>query len=337
MPQQQFEMRHSDDWARFGVWLRRAEGGAAVAGEESFPAHELPHRYRQIAQHLALARDRAYSLELVSRLERLVLAGHQVIYGAAHRSGFRAVVHFARAGFPQLVRKHLPSVALASLLLFGPGIAIGIALQYFPQFAYVFMSPEQLAQVAQMYDPGNRILGEGRNAGSDVAMWGFYIMNNVRIDLQCFAGGLLFGVGAVFFLLFNSINIGVIAGHLTGLGYIETFWGFVSGHSALELLGAALSGAAGLQLGYALIAPGRRSRVEALKYAAHDAVSILYGAAAMTFMAAFIEAFWSASRVPPVEMKYAVGILGWLLLLAYFTLAGRGEQQGARLAGHHAH
>ena len=88
-------------------------------------------------------------------------------------------------------------------------------------------------------------------------MLAFYIYNNVRIDFQCFAGGLLFGVGSIFFLVYNGLHIGAVAGHLTRVGYGETFWGFVAGHSSFELLGAVLAGAAGLRIGYALVAPGR--------------------------------------------------------------------------------
>jgi hypothetical protein len=43
-----------------------------------------------------------------------------------------------------------------------------------------------------------------------------------------------------------------------------------------------------------------------------------------SFLAAFIEAFWSASRVPPVQVKYAVGIGLWVVTLAYFVFVGRG-------------
>jgi uncharacterized membrane protein SpoIIM required for sporulation len=202
-------------------------------------------------------------------------------------------------------------------------VALTIIIQFYPDFVYVLLSPEQLASVQQMYDPANRKLGAGRDAGSDVQMWGMYVWNNVRIGFQCFAGGLFFGVGALFFMIFNGVNIGAISGHLTHLGYIETFWGFVAGHSALELGGIMLCGAAGLQLGYALIAPGRLTRLEALKASTADAVGILYGAATMIFIAAFIEGFWSASRVPPVEVKYAFGILCWVLMLIYFGFVGR--------------
>lgn len=323
MRQDAFEARYRDQWAEFDDWLKREGGGQAVDGKTYFAASDFAYRYRQLARHLALARDRQYGAELVAQLESRVLAGHQALYGASHAASTGGVIQFIRATFPQLVRKHWRSVSLASFCLFGPMLAITVAIQYFPDFADVLMSAEELAAVQQMYDPANRILGAGRDAGSDVAMWGFYIMNNVRIDFQCFAGGILFGVGSIFFMIFNGGHIGAISGYLTQLGYIETFWGFVAGHSSLELVGAALSGAAGLQIGYALIAPGARSRLEALKFAAIDAVQILYGAAAMTFMAAFIEAFWSASRVPPVEVKYAFGIIGWILVLSYFALVGR--------------
>lgn len=140
---------------------------------------------------------------------------------------------------------------------------------------------------------------------------------------------MIYGIGAIFFLLFNGFSIGAVAGHLTQLGYIQTFWGFVSGHSSWELLGAALSGAAGLKLGWALIAPGRYTRLTALKSAAGPAVRLLYGAAGMTLFAAFIEAFWSSSTAIAPTVKYAVGILFWVLFALYFMFVGRGSNSDA--------
>jgi hypothetical protein len=55
-----------------------------------------------------------------------------------------------------------------------------------------------------------------------------------------------------------------------------------------------------------------------------DIIGLVYGAALLTFLAAFIEAFWSASRLPPVELKYAVGIGLWVVTIAYLSLTGRG-------------
>ena len=331
MNQTLFESSHRQRWQEFDAWLKTLAERQSVKNAEARGAasRAWPQRYREIASHLALARDRAYSPELVDYLSQLALRGHQALYGA-RSNAWNAMVNFIGHDFPVLVRKESRLVWFAMALLFVPLIAMIAVLQVYPEFVYYLVSPEQVRSFEQMYAPDNRVLGPQRGAGSQVTMFGFYIWNNVKIDFQCFAGGMLYGVGTIFFLLFNGFNIGAVAGHLTHLGYIETFWGFVSGHSSWELLGAALSGAAGLKLGWALIAPGRLTRMAALKEAAVPAVRLLYGAAGMTVFAAFVEAFWSSTASIPAQVKYVVGIVGWILFAAYFTLVGRGRRGDAQ-------
>ena len=116
---------------------------------------------------------------------------------------------------------------------------------------------------------------------------------------------------------------GTVEGHLVNAGLARTFYGFVVGHSALELTAAIFAGAAGLKIGFAWLAPGRRSRLESLKTAARTAVRMMYGTAAMTLMAAFVEAFWSSQVDVPFGLKLAFGGAMAALLLGYFLLAGR--------------
>jgi uncharacterized membrane protein SpoIIM required for sporulation len=329
MRQELFEARYTERWQAFEATLaagrtRSKRDTLAEASVEPLPPDEFPRRYREICHHLALSRDRHYSTALVGRLEQLALAGHQRLYGAQGLGG--SVREFLFHGFPALVRRRIAYLAASTLLFFGPLLACLIVIQYFPDFAHVVMPSGQLDDAQQMYAPGNARLGLQRGADSDFVMFGFYVSNNVRIDFQCFAGGMLFGIGAVFFLLFNGLSIGTIAGHLTHMGYIETFWSFVAGHSAFELAGVVLSGAAGLMVGMALIAPGRRGRFAALKAKMPDIIGLVYGASLLTFLAAFIEAFWSASRLPPVEIKYAVGIALWVITLSYLGLTGRARK-----------
>ena len=118
----------------------------------------------------------------------------------------------------------------------------------------------------------------------------------------------------------NSEGRSLFAKPIEGLG-LQRF----SGHSALELTAIMLSGAAGLKLGFALIAPGQLSRKAAVMQAARAATRIVYGAAAMFLAAAFVEAFWSPLTEVPVHIKYGVGIAMWLAVAAYFVLAGRGR------------
>ncbi len=312
MRQTPFEAAHAREWQEFEAFLE---------SKPAFDAAEMPQRYRRLCQSLALAADRHYSPALVDRLNRLALRGHHALYENRRRES-RRVLEFVAAGFPALVRREWRLVLAASLLFFGPLLGLMALLQVFPEFVHYLLRPEQIATFHEMYDPASRRLGM-READTMLMMFGMYIWNNVGIGFQTFAGGMLAGVGSIWFLGSNGVVLGAVAGYLTQIGYIETFWSFVSGHSSWELIAIALSGAAGLRLGLAVIAPGPVSRKAALVAAARPAIQIMYGAALLFFVAAFVEAFWSPLTGVPFRVKIGVGIAGWALLLAYFSLAGR--------------
>src|SRR3546814_16464238 len=63
-----------------------------------------------------------------------------------------------------------------------------------------------------MYDPDASRLGRfaERGSGDDWLMFGYYVMNNIGIAFQTFASGLLFGLGTLFFLLFNGLTLGAV-------------------------------------------------------------------------------------------------------------------------------
>jgi len=320
MKQRQFEQRHQLSWQLFGERLdalersrRRNEAG------EGFAEH-----YRQICQHLALAQERGYSGHLVEPLQQLAMRGHQQLY--RHRSHFAAqLASFVLADFPRLVRAEWRLVALAALLFFGSLIVMGLLVYGFPDLIYSVVSPAQVSEMESMYDPAARRIGQAaeRTSSTDWLMFGYYIMHNIGIAFQTFASGLLFGVGSLFFLFFNGLMIGAVAGHLTNVGFGETFWSFVVGHGAFELTAIALAGAAGLKLGWALLAPGPLRRGEALRVAAQTSVRLIGGVMVFLLIAAFIEAYWSSMSWPRPTTKYLVGAALWAAVAAYLIFAGR--------------
>jgi uncharacterized membrane protein SpoIIM required for sporulation len=312
-----FEEAHAKEWEEFEKFLD------AKTKTPVFDAAEMPARYRRVCQHLALAADRQYSPDLVDRLNRLALRGHHALYRNRRRQS-QQVVGFLLGGFPALVRAEWRLVLAAGLLFFGPLLGFIAALQVYPEFVHYLLEPSQIASFHEMYDPGSRRLGT-READSSLMMFGFYIWNNIRIGFQTFAGGLAAGVGSVWFLGANGVIIGAVAGYLTQVGFTQTFWSFVAGHSSLELIAIVISGAAGLRLGLAVIAPGNVSRRAALVAAAKPGVRLMYGAAALFLAAAFVEAFWSPLTEFGFETKIIVGISGWIVVLGYLLLAGRGR------------
>ena len=320
MKQSLFESRHQHQWQTFAEQLKLLEQGKAKAADVA----DFPHQYRRLCQHLALAQQRGYSSYLVDPLQQLALRGHQQLY--RHRSQLTAnILAFLLADFPRLVREQWRFVLIAGLLFFGSLVGIALLVYLFPDLVYSIISPQQVAEMQGMYNPDASRLGRAaeRAASEDWMMFGYYVMHNIGIAFQTFAAGLLFGLGSVFFLIFNGLVIGAVSGHLTDIGYGQTFWSFVIGHGAFELSAITLAGAAGLQLGWSLVAPGRLARSEALRLAARKSVRMLCGVMVFLLIAAFIEAYWSSTtRIEP-WIKYAVGAALWLLVAAYLTLAGR--------------
>jgi len=90
-----------------------------------------------------------------------------------------------------------------------------------------------------------------------------------------------------------------------------------------------ISGAAGLRLSLALLAPGRRRRVDALIEDGRRGAMLCLGVFFMLVVAAFIEAFWSSINWIPAGVKYGVAALLWTLVLAWLALGGR-DRDAAR-------
>jgi uncharacterized membrane protein SpoIIM required for sporulation len=292
-------------------------------GRDPVRGERVAELYRRACEHLALARARNYPRYLLDRLDGLTADAHQVIY---QRREF-GVTRAKRAilyDFPRAVRAHAGYVWASAALFVLPLLLVGWLVYERPDLILSVTSAEEAAMYEEMYSDAAESIG-ARGADTDWAMFGFYIRNNIGIAFQCFAAGIFLGVGSMFFLLFNGVAIGAVAGYLTERGLGETFYSFVVTHGAFELTAIVLSGAAGLRLGHALIAPGRRTRVQSLTQAAREAMPIIYGFVVMLLIAAAIEAFWSSARWLPLQIKYGVAALCWISVLGYLGFQGRRE------------
>jgi uncharacterized membrane protein SpoIIM required for sporulation len=324
MRQDQFVSRHESEWQALAAWLEAAEQRKAGGDAATLcPDVEVPRRYRRLCQQLALARRRGYSPMLVERLGQLTERAHTILYRPPNPRWWRAI-SFIASDFPAEVRAQWGWMLVSAVLLFAPMLAMIVLVQAQPDLAYSVFDLEQLAQMEQMYDPAeqDRL---GRDSGTDLMMFGHYIMNNISIGFRSFASGLLVGLGSILVLVSNGVMIGTVAGHLTGIGYGGPFWRFVVGHSAPELLAIVISGGAGMRLGFALIAPGQLSRVAALLAAGRIGARLILGVFVMLLAAAFIEAFWSSIASLPDLVKFGSGGLIWLVVLTWLGIGGRGR------------
>jgi uncharacterized membrane protein SpoIIM required for sporulation len=325
MKQERFVSLHGTEWDRLQSWLLALERQPKGTLRQE-QALEFPPSYRRICHHLALARGRGYSHEVTDRLQRIVEQGHRALYRPPAPRWHR-VADFLVAGFPRLVRSQWRCMLAAAILFYVPVVLMLVAMQLRPELAHSVFSSDQLAQFEKMYDPSNTELG--RSSGTNLQMFGYYVMNNVSIAFRTFAAGLFFGVGAVYVLAANGMVIGGVAGHLTAIGYGAPFWRFVVGHSAFELSALVISGGAGLRLGLTLLAPGRLRRGPAMVAAGWIGAQLALGAFAMLVAAAFVEAYWSSMASLPDTVKYGSGALLWLLVATWLLRGGRKTHDGS--------
>jgi uncharacterized membrane protein SpoIIM required for sporulation len=312
--QDEFVARRRADWDALGALIAEDR---PLHRRDADTISRFAGLYRVVCADLVRARDRAYTPDLVGYLDGLAARAHNLLYAAPpYRAG--AAWELVARDFPRAIRRNIRFFALGNLLFFVPLIGLGVATFLDPTIAPLLLPQEHLNMMAKMYEEGH----SGRAEDIDTTMAGFYVYNNVGIAFRCFATGALLGLGSLFFLLYNGVVMGVTVGHVCASGHAHNILTFICTHGVFELTAIGVAGGAGLQMGWALIDTGGRTRLGSLRAIAPDLATIVLGAAVMLTIAAAIEAFWSPSSVPP-EVKWAsTGVLAVLLAL-YFARAGR--------------
>jgi len=274
--------------------------------------------YRSVCGDLVRAQGAGYAPDVITLLDHLAARAHNALYRAPPYR-LRAIPDFVARDFPRTLRRHRAFFLLAVALFVLPG-ALGFVGAYRSRsFALQVLSPEAVEQMEKSYSEG---FDRGRSGDVDAGMAGFYVYNNIGIAFRCFATGVLFGLGSAFFLIYNGLTIGVVAGLVTAAGSGPNLLTFTFTHGAFELTAVVISGAAGMVMGYALVSTGGRTRFGSLRARARDVAYLILGAALMLLVAAAIEAFWSPSSVP-APVKWGTGATAYAAVALYLTLAGR--------------
>ena len=274
--------------------------------------------YRSICSDLMRARGAGFSADLVAFLDNLAGRAHNVLY-AAPPYRLAAIWELFTRDFPRTLRKNARFFAFSAALFFIPGIVGFVGAYSSRQFAAQVLPEPMLQGMQEMYSKG---FDEGRDPGTNSAMAGFYVYNNVGIAFRCFATGVLFGLGSVFFLVYNGLVIGTVVGFVCQAGYGKNILTFVCSHSPFELTAIVIAGAAGMQMGYALVNTNGMTRWGSLRAQGKEIAQLVLGAAGMLLIAAGIEGFWSPSSIKP-PVKWIVAGMLTSLVTAYLATAGR--------------
>ncbi|MBF0198013.1 MAG: stage II sporulation protein M [Planctomycetes bacterium] len=313
MKESEFIKKNSVFWRKLKKELKRS---GPLTCRDTFPDD-----YEKVCYQIGLSRQRGYNLELIDSLDSLALRMRQELYRKPSLSLHNLLYQFL-VETPRVIRGNF-SYVLAALFLFTlPAIATYFILLKQPHLAFVLIDPANIEHIEDMYRDNAPHLGAPADVDSRVMMFGYYIKNNIGIDFSCFAGGILVGIGSIFFLVFNGFFLGTIFGHLEnqGLGYNLSL--FVVSHAPMELMALVFSGAAGMKMGFSFLIPGPYTRLHSLRKSSLIGVKFLILAAIMTFVAAAIEAYWSSLPHLDMQSRVIFSLSNVLLIGAYVGLLG---------------
>ncbi|MDQ1564122.1 MAG: hypothetical protein QOI14_1073 [Actinomycetota bacterium] len=164
------------------------------------------------------------------------------------------------------------------------------------------------------------------SAHSTGAFAGQVWTNNAWIAAQAILTGIT-GIYPATILIQNSISLGQAGAIMNQYGRIDHFWLYIAPHGQLELYSIFTAGAAGLMLFWAWVAPGRRTRIQALAQDGRALFTIVVGLIISLAVSGTIEGF--VTRQPwPWPIKIAIGTVALLAFLSYQWIIGRRATRG---------
>ena len=226
------------------------------------------------------------------------------------------LTHFLAVAVPTAVWSERAGVVRAALVLGGAG-ALGFTLAFLdPSLSRALIGDGLVELVEQGANWTNQIERDGQYLQASLQI----IFNNVGVGLRVFAVGILGGVATVLALISNGLSLGATFGTAYRLDTHETLARFIFAHGPVELSMVCVAGAAGFCLGRAVLAPGSRSRLQALREEGRRGFLLVTFATIGFLFIGTVEGFISPGAHFPAVANAAVGVGLWLLFFGWARL-----------------
>jgi uncharacterized membrane protein SpoIIM required for sporulation len=306
-----FVATHQYSWARLGDLTQRARKLKTVSSND---LDELVALYQRTGSHLAHARIEFGADEaIVGRLTYLVAEAHGILYGRRETNPREAATRFLTLTFPAAVWRIRRFILVAALLTMVPWLVFQVWIAVSPEAFELTGDPA----ITEAYIENDFEDYYSSQPAQNFA--GQVFLNNVRVGILAFAAGILMCVFTAVILVYNGASVGMAGGLFTHVGEWERFWGLILPHGLLEISAVIVSGAAGLRIGWAVIAPGDQTRWKALSAQGRDVGNVVIGLVIAFGVAGLIEGFVTG-RPWPTALRVGIGVIafvgfwGWTLV-----------------------
>jgi len=313
---QRFRAEREADWRRLEGLLAKVENRSASSlSDDELLA--IPVLYRSTLSSLSVARATSLDHSLIDYLEALSTRAYFFVYGARASFGQRIGRFFVEtwpAAVKDLWRETLASFAIT----FGSALIGYLLVAHDPSWYGALFADNQGRDFTSTTAELRNTLYSSGGGGDMLAVAAAYLFqHNAQIAIFAFALGFAFCLPTALLLAQNGLMLGAFFALFVsrGLGFELGGWTFI--HGVTELFAIILGGAAGFRIGWRVVFPGDRSRMDAAAAAGRSAAPVVAGVVLMLVVAGMLEGF--ARQLIQIDLaRYAIAVATLIIWLGYF-------------------
>ena len=304
-----FVQAHRPAWDRLEQLVKRRR---ALTGAE---IDELVDLYQRVSTHLSMVRSASSDAVLVGRLSGLVARARAAVTGA-HAPLGSEFTRFWTVSFPVVAYRSWRWWLGSAVAFFVVATAMGVWVAGNPEVQAVVGTP---TDVTQLVNHDFASYYSDNPAGSfGLRVW----LNNSWVAAQCIGYAVVLGLPIPYVLFSNAANLGVVGGLMFDAGRGGLFLSLLTPHGLLELTAVFLAAAAGMRLGWSVVAPGDRPRSQVLAEQGRAVVSVAVGLVVVLLASGLIESLVTPSPLPPA-VRIGIGVAAVAAFLTYVVHFGR--------------
>ncbi|MCW2649580.1 MAG: rane protein [Mycobacterium sp.] len=304
-----FVLAHRPTWDRLEQLLKRRR---RLSGAE---IDELVQLYQRVSTHLSMVRSASGDSLLVGRLSNLVARARSAVTGA-HAPLWSEFTRFWTVSFPVVAYRAWRWWLATAIVFFAVTAVIGLWVAASPDVQAAVGTPREIDELVN-HDFAS-YYSENPAGSFALKVW----VNNSWVAAQSIAFSILLGLPIPYVLFQNAANLGAVAGLMFDAGKGGLFLALLTPHGLLELTAVFLASAVGMRLGWSVISPGNRPRLQVLAEQGRAVVAAAVGLAGVLLVSGLIEALITPSPLPTFA-RIGIGVIAEALFLTYIVRFGR--------------
>lgn len=315
-------------YKRLPMWRELQSEAQRVGSHRSVDVKDigaLVQRYRALGRHAALAQQLLPNAPITATAQHLILQTHHLLVRPARRVRLQ-LREFLSADLPAVMAQLNSRIVATAVWFLLTGASGWVLVSLAPETASLFLSESMMTGVQNGELWTDHIMNV---MPSSIAS--FQIMtNNIVVALTAFALGAFYGLGTLYIIGVNGMMLGATFAYTHQYHLSQRLLEFIVAHGVVELSVIVLAGAAGIQLGEALIRPGLLTRAEAFQNAVTAAFRLISVCAVFLVGAGLLEGFVSPNSSFSLLERLAIGscygVAFWSVL--YGRVGRRSESIG---------